>query len=178
MIWILYIGGGFLTIFALILGWGFLHSRQSKSKALQEIQNIELADIDSLTKECVEVFKSKLGVPLDLNNCDDAAQKLDDACRMPFKLKSAFERPGFYWHFIKPVGACLGELLRRHAKHEWHKKPGQTPYMEVLLKDGSSTVFPFEKIMKQVQSGEPGDLVAYVVFARTIEQATQQMTQE
>src|SRR5258708_9987535 len=97
MIWILYLGGGFLTIFVLILVWGFLHGRQSKRKAVQEIRNIELADIDSLTKECVEVFKHKLGVPLDLNNCEDTAQKLDDACRMSFKVKSAFERPGFYW---------------------------------------------------------------------------------
>jgi hypothetical protein len=174
MIWVLYIGGGllalFVALFAVLLIWGFWHMGQSRRKALEVIRGIELADIDSLARECVDVFERKLGVRLDVEDCDATAQKLDDAFRDPTKLKEAFARDDFYWYFAKPVGALLGELLRRHAKHEWRKKDGEAPFMELKLNDGYSEVHPFEKVIKHVQGGEPGDLIAYVEFARTIEQ--------
>jgi hypothetical protein len=173
MIWLLYIGGGVLALFAVILVWGLLHVRHSLRTAFREIQGIELTDIESLTNECVAVFKRKLGVRLNLDDCDAAAEKLDAAFRDVTKLKGAFARDDFYWYFVKPVGACLGELLRRHAKHQWRKKAGEAPFMRVKLKDGNSEVFPFEKAIKQSQTGEPGDLIAYVAFARTLEQATE-----
>jgi hypothetical protein len=173
MIWLLYIGGGVLALFAVILVWGLLHMRNSLRTAYREIQDIELTDIEALTKECVRVFDRKLGVRLNLDDCDPAIEKLDDAFRDGYKLKGAFARDDFYWYFVKPVGACLGELLRRHAKHEWRKKAGAAPSMKVKLKDGHSEVFPFDKVIKQAQTGEPGDLIAYVAFARTLEQATE-----
>lgn len=168
MIWLLYIGGGVLALFAVILVWGFLHLRHSQRQAFREIEGIELNDIAALADECVAVFKRKLGVKLNLDDCDAAAEKLDAAFRDVYKLKDAFARDDFYWYFVKPVGACLGELLRRHAKHEWRKKPGAAPSMKVILKGGHSEVFPFEKVIKQAQTGEPGDLVAYVEFAKTL----------
>jgi hypothetical protein len=171
MIWVLYIGGGLLGLFAVIMVWGSLHYRQSKRKALGEIQGIELGDIETLATECVDVFDRKLGVRLNLDNCETAAQQLDEAFGDRYKLKEAFAREDFYWYFVKPVGACLGELLRRHAKHEWRKKAGEAPSMEVKLKDGHSEVFPFEKVIKHVQWGEPGDLMAYIVFAGVLEQS-------
>ncbi len=175
MVWMLSIGGGLFALFLVVLLWGFLHHRQSKRKALAEIRRIELADIEPLARECVEVFQRKLGVQLNLDDCEDTAEKLDDAFRNHYKLKATFEREDFYWYFVKPVGACLGELLRRHAKHEWHKQAGEAPFMEVKLKDGHSQVFPFEKVIKQVEWGNPGDLVAYVTIARTVEQVAEQI---
>ncbi|HMF15372.1 MAG TPA: hypothetical protein VKE94_23820 [Gemmataceae bacterium] len=171
-----YIGGGLVALFVLLLFWGFLHKRHSKQKALEAILQLELGEIEPLTRECAEVFERKLGVRLNLDDCDDAAQKLDDAFRDPVKLKGAFERPGFYWYFVKPIGACLGELLRRYAKHEWRKQTSKAPFMEVRVKGGASQVFPFEKVIKQVESGEPGDLVAYVTFARTLDQIAERAT--
>jgi len=175
MILVLYIGGGllalFLALFAVLMVWGFWHLGRSRRKANEEIQGIELAEIDSLVRECVDVFHRKLGVQLDVEDCDSTAQKLDDAFRDPARLKEAFARDDFYWYFAKPVGALLGELFRRHAKHEWRKQDGQAPSLEVKLKGGHSEVHPFEKAIKHVQGGEPGDLIAYVEFARTIEQA-------
>jgi hypothetical protein len=176
--WVLSVGGGLVLLFLLLLLWGMLHFRQSKRKALDAVRRIELAEIEPLCRECVQVFERKLGVLLNLNDCEDAAQKLDDAFRQPYQLKGAFERPGFYWYFVKPVGACLGELLRRHARHEWRKQAGGAPFMEVTLKGGQSQAFPFEKVIKQVAAGEPGDLVAYVAFARTVEKVAEEMTQE
>ncbi len=171
MIWILYIGGGFLALFAAIMAWGFWHLGKSKRKALEEIQGVELADIDSLARECVDVFDRKLGVRLNVEDCDAAAKNLDDAFRDKARLKESFARDDFYWYFIKPVGALLGELLRRHARHEWRKENGEAPFMEVKLKDGHSEIHPFEKVIKHVHWGEPGDLIAYIAFAVTIEQA-------
>src|ERR1043166_4819938 len=109
MIWFLYIGGGLVAGFAVVMAWGFLHLRQSRRKALEEIRKIELRDIEPLARECVEVFRRKLGVQLDLDNCDAVAAKLDEAFRDPLKLKEAFARDDFYWYFVKPIGACLGE---------------------------------------------------------------------
>ena len=176
MVWVLLIGGGLLTLFlallfAVLLIWGFWHLGQSRRKALAEIRGIEIADIDALACECVDVFDRKLGVRLNVEDCDNAAKGLDDAFRDPFKLKEAFARNDFYWYFAKPVGALLGELLRRHARHEWRKENGEAPFMEVKLKDGHSEIHPFEKVIKHVQWGEPGDLIAYVAFGVTIEQA-------
>ena len=91
-----------------------------------------------------------------------------DAFRDPHKLKRAFARDDFYWYFVKPVGACLGELLRRHAHHQRQKRAGQAPFMEVALRDGQSEVHPFEKVLKQVQGGEAGELMAYVTFGRAL----------
>jgi hypothetical protein len=178
MIWVLSIGGGLVLLCAVILLWGWLHLRQSKRRAFDAIRQIELGEIEALTRECVEGFRRKLGVGLNLDDCEDTAQKLDDAFRESYKLKGAFERPSFYWYFVKPVGACLGELLRRHARHQWCKTPGEAPFLEVKLQDGQSQVFPFEKVIKQIEGGEPGDLVAYVAFARTVDQVAERMTPE
>jgi hypothetical protein len=171
MIWLLYIGGGLVALLALLLVWGFVHLSMSRRKAVAEILRIELAEIEPLAKECVAVFQKKLGIVLNPDDCEASAEKLDAALQDRAKLKDAFAKDGFYWYFVKPTGAYLGELLRRHAKHEWRKVPGQAPTMEVKLKGGSSEVFPFDKIIKQSTIGEPGDLIAYVELARHIEAA-------
>jgi len=121
------------------------------------------------------VFEKKLGSRLDLGNCDETAQKLDDAFKDGYKLKQAFARDGFYWHFVKPVGACLGELLRLHAGHEWIKEAGEAPQMKVRLKEGESTVYPFDKVFKQLAVGESGDLVAFVEFAKTVDRVAERI---
>jgi hypothetical protein len=174
MVWVLSIVGGLVLLFAVLMLWGVLHLRQSRRRALDAVRQIELGEVESLARECVGVFERKLGIRLSLDDCEDAAQKLDDAFLDRYKLKGAFERQDFYWYFAKPVGACLGELLRRHANHQWRKRPGEAPFMEVKLKDGDSQVFPFEKVIKQIESGEPGDLVAYVTFARTVDRLAEE----
>jgi hypothetical protein len=170
MVWVLSIAGGLVGLFALFLLWGLLHLRRSQRQALEEVKRVELADLEPLARECVEVFQRKLDVRLDLGDCEDAAQKLDDALRNYDRLKEAFARDDFYWYFVKPVGACLGELLRRHARHAWRKNPGEAPFLEVAVNGGTSEAYPFEKVIKQSRVGDPGDLVAYVAFARALEQ--------
>ena len=171
MIWVFSIGGGLIALVGVLLVWGFLHLCQSRSQALAEIRRIELKHIEPLADECVQVFRQKLGVRLDPNDCGDAAQKLDNAFRDRPRLKAAFELDGFYWYFVKPTGSFLGELLRRHAGHQWRKQSGEAPTMRVALKDGESEVFPFDKVIKHAQVGDPGDLVAFVALARTFNRA-------
>lgn len=178
MFWVLFIGGVVVSLFGLFVLWGIVLLRRSQDKAFEEIQNIELADIEPLARECIEVFQRELGIHLNMDNCEDAARKLDDAFHDSTRLKAAFERDDYYWRFVEPMGACLGELLRLHAKHEWRKEADEAPYMEVVLRDGSSQTYPFEKVIKQAQGGAPGDIVAYVAFARTIEHAGVRKGQE
>jgi len=147
-----------------------LHLLASRRRAKAEIAKVELADIEPLARECVEVFRKKLGLVLDLDDGNAAAEKLDAAFRDRTKLKGAFAKDGFYWYFVKPVGAALGELLRQHARHEWQKLPGKAPHMEIMLQDGSSEAYPFDKVMQQATTGDAGDLIAYVEFARALDQ--------
>jgi hypothetical protein len=171
MIWVLYVGGVLFGLFGLLLVWGLVRLRRGTQMALTKAQEVDVSEIEPLARECVEVFNRELGVQLDLDNCEDAAAKLDAAFLDRHRLKTAFERDDFFWYFAIPVGACLGELLRRHARHEWRKRLGGAPYMVVRLAEGESEVYPFEKAVKQAQEGDAGDLVAYVAFARTLVQA-------
>jgi hypothetical protein len=171
MMWVLYIGGGLVALFLLLLAWGVLRVLAGRRQARAESASIELPEIEPLARECVEVFRKKLGLLLDLENCEAAAEKLDAALADRPKIKDAFEKDGFYWYFVKPVGAALGELLRRHARHEWRKNPGEPPHMEVTIPAGTSETYPFEKIIKQATTGEPGDIIAYVALGRELDQA-------
>lgn len=168
MFWLLTIGGSLVALFLLVFVAGLLHLRASARQAFAEIRTIELQDIDGLVQECLDVFQQKLGVTIDLDNCEDAAAKLDAAYANHTVLKEAFARDDFYWYFAKPVGACLGELLRHHARHEWRTRPGEAPRMVLALDDGESEVSPFEKVIKHIQVGDPGDLIAFVAFARSL----------
>jgi hypothetical protein len=170
MMWALYIGAGLVGLFILFLVWDYRRLLTSRRQARAEITRVELGHIDALTAECVDIFKQKLGLVLDLSDVDDAAEKLDAAFLDRTKLKNAFAKEGFYWYFVKPVGAALGEVLCRHAKYEWRKVPGQAPHLEIAIHDGTSEAHPFDKVIKQAVNAEAGDLAAYIEFARTVDQ--------
>lgn len=198
MEWLLYLGGcsclfvfGGVALFAILLLWGFLHRRGSQRTATTKIQEIELAEIPSLAAECVAVFDKELGIKLDLQDLENAAQSLDAALQDVDKLKGPFAKEDFYWHFVKPVGAFIGELMRIHAKHVWIKKPGRAPYMECSvskprfadddflvvdenlrpLEVGTSEVHPFEKVLSIASdfgAPDPGDVYAYLMAAKAL----------
>jgi hypothetical protein len=178
MIWALYVGGAIFVLIVLFVLWGFLHLRHSMRKAVSELQKVELVDIEPLASECIKTFKEKLGITLDFHDCDDAASKLDGAFQDNYKLKQAFARQDFYWYVVKPVGAFLGELLRRYADHQWRKEPGETPSMVCIFNEGESQLFPFDKVIKQLTTGGQGDIMAYVMSARTIKQFAENMAKE
>jgi hypothetical protein len=168
MMWVLSTAGVVTGLFALLLVWGLLRIRQGARAAVAEAQKLSLSDVAPLAREWMDVFRHKLGIHLDPDDCDGAAARLDEAFRTPDRLKTAFARNDLPWYFALPVGACLGELLRRHARHEWRKLPGEAAYLVLRLADGEFEAYPFEKAVKQAQIGGAGDLVAYVIAARAL----------
>jgi hypothetical protein len=180
MTWLLYVGGALLVLFAVIVIVGIVHLRQSQRQAAEAIAKVELADIDKLAVECVTVFRDKLGLHLDMDNWETAAGTLDEAYRQEARLKGAFARPDLYWYFVLPVGAFLGELVRRHSGHEWVKEPHQAPLLrKVLPPDGQSELWPFDKAIKLASGpADKGDLVAYVIFAREVETAARELERD
>jgi hypothetical protein len=175
MVWLLYGLAAIFVLFVAAVFWGIVRIRQSVSQASAAIASIELGEIDRLAQECVDVFDRKLGVRLDVDDWQQSAAALDDAFRRKDKLVEAFERPDLRWYFVKPVGAFLGELLRRHADHRWQAEENGAPSMIRMIGEGSLQSFPFEKVIKQATLGEQGDLLAYVVMARGAGEAVAQL---
>ena len=173
--WLVYALIGVFGLFVLMVVWGIVRLRRGFRQASTEICSIELSEIEGLTRECTEVFSQKLGTSLDIGDWENAAKALDDAFKNKSKLELAFSRPEFRWYFVKPVGAFFGELLRRHANHEWQTEENAAPSMVRMLDDGSFQAFPFEKILKQYTTGDHGDLLAFVMFARTADLAAAQL---
>ena len=169
MYWILYIVAALVGLFVLVFVWGLVHLYLSRKRAFAQIETIDLAEIEALAQECVDVFRARLNIELDLDLWEDAAQKLDDVFRNEYQLKEIFAREDFYWYFVKPMG---------HSKFEWRKSAGFAPHMELLLHDGNSEITPFQKILKQVMVGDPGDIVAYVATARSMEKIAAQQEAE
>jgi hypothetical protein len=178
--------GGVAVIFGVLLVWGLLHQRGSQRVAAEKIKEIELAEIPGLAKECVDVFKNKLGIDLDLNDLENAAEQIDEALQDVSKLKGPFAKDDCYWHFVRTVGAFIGELLRIHAKHVWVKRHGEAPHMECSfssqslaavsrdlepIETGMSETCPFDKVLSiasQLSSSEPGDVYAYIAAAKAL----------
>ena len=180
-----------VAVAAILLVWGYFHRRGSQREAAERIKEIELADIPRLAKECVNVFKDKLGVNLDPNDLESAAEQIDEALQDVEKLKEPFAKDDCYWHFVRAVGAFIGELMRIHAKHVWIKRKGEAPHLECELpstaatddefmkvneelepiETGTSEVYPFDKVLSiasEFSTPEPGDLYAYIAAAKAL----------
>ncbi len=164
--WILY---GVVGLVVVGFVWGLLHLRHSQKVAYERITQVTLADIDRLRKECEEGFQAHFAETLSLDDYETSARILSDRLDNFETLKKAFGREDFYWYFVLPVGAYIGELLRVHAKGTWKEAEGGGLKMEILVAGETATTHPFDKVMKQVTIGEKGDLYAYFVSAIGLE---------
>lgn len=164
----LWIAGGVIGSIGLTFFWGIRSLRRNSEQAQQEILKLTLADVGRLADECRTVFREKLCVDLKLENFEESAKLLshhvDD-----LSLKKALSKDDFWWYFVLPVGALLGELLRVHAGAEWKPSAEGGLEMEIPVKGGGATTYPFEKILKQATVGDKGDLYAYLKAAVQIE---------
>lgn len=165
----LYIVGGVAILLAVAAVWGVLHLRQSQKTAYAAIAKVALSDIERLRNECEQVFKEKFAELLDLNDLEHSATLLSARLDNSESLKSAFAKEDFYWYFVLPVGAFIGELLRIHAGAEWKQSEEGGLEMSLPLTDGSAATFPFDKVMKQVTMGDKGDMYAYLNSAVQLE---------
>jgi len=154
--------------------WGLLHLRNSINVAHAQVDQVQIERIEGLCDECVRTFKEKLGEVLDLSDYERSAEVLGRRVDDSESLKSAFGKPDFYWYFVLPVGAYVGELMRNHINGTWHPSEQGGPEMRVPVGDGFASTYPFDKIIKQVTSGSKGDLFAYLMTAKKLEEAVAQ----
>ena len=106
--------------------WGYMRIRKRQADAISHIMLVTAEEVPALTVECLSVFQSKLGKNLDLDDVEKAVCILDEALDQKNKLDTmtAFERPGHPGWFVKPMGALLGELIRKHAHGQWTPADG------------------------------------------------------
>jgi hypothetical protein len=64
--------------------------------------------------------------------------------------------------YAEPVGAFLGELIRRHAPAEW-KQDATGPVLVIHRPTGSTETQPFLRAVRHHTHGNPGQLHAYVM---------------
>ena len=123
--------------------------------------------VPELAQECVDVFRVKLRKQISLDEPDAAAAALDDSLRHAnlITTQTAFERPGHRGWFVLPMGAFLGELVKKNAGGSWI--PAEGGGLALIIRNGEveATLHPFDKILKQDWTGSPDDLIAYVRLA-------------
>ena len=172
MFWLLVLGGG-VAVFASFLLIGLAHLRHSVRVAERAIEGISIEEIPALRAECVRVFQDVLGVALDLEDYEASAEQLSGCLDDAECLKQAFKKDDFYWYFVLPVGAYMGELLRVHLNAAWRVSELGGPEMEIPLDDDAALTFPFHKVIKQVTAGDPGDVYAYLMASRQLDKITE-----
>jgi hypothetical protein len=155
---------------AIALAWGILHLRHSIRTAEAAIREVTAADVPALRDECVRVFSEAFGDTLDLDDFEGSAQILSGRLDQAELLKRPFARPDRYWHFVLPIGAFMGELLRVHTNGTWRPAPAEVGGLELAipLRGDFVQTFPFHKVIKHVTSGDPGDVYAYFMSSRQL----------
>ena len=173
VIW-LWTGLGVLVLLLVVVLWGARTLRQSTRIAREAIGQVELGQIGALRDECQRIFKSAFGETLTLEDLEQSGRLLSDRLDNPLALKEECRKDGFYWYFVLPCGAYLGELLRVHAKAQWKEAGDAGPMMIIPLPDGEAEVYPFDKIIKQCTTGDKGDIWAYLYTATRLQQVVTQ----
>ena len=155
--------GVVIAMAAIALARGALELRRSAAAVQTDVARLTSADVAALVAEGEQVLREKLDVTMP-DDLAEAAQKLDTLTRSP-RIKDAFAKPELYWHFVKPLGAMMGELIRRHGQARWVDDP-EGLLLRVTLRDGRElTSRPFDRVIRHRLSGKPGELRAYVLFA-------------
>lgn len=159
---------GLAALIVLTFFWGVRRLRRSTTEAQAAIAKVTLADIPHLRDECEKIVLEKLSDRLSLDRYEDSARilssRLDD-----LSFKKIFAKDDFWWYFVLPVGAYVGELLRVHAGGEWKASASGGLEMMVPVQDGQATTYPFDKVFKQATAGDKGDLYAYFMSAIRLE---------
>jgi hypothetical protein len=159
-----------VAVVVLGFAWGVWRLRKSTAQVRDALPKIKVADIERLRAECQHDFRQAFSEDLSLDDFEAGAsllsRRIDDG-----SLKTALMKDEFWWYYVLPAGAMLGELMRVHAGGEWRDTDDGAPEMRIPVGDGEATTFPFDKIFKQVTIGDKGDLYAYLVASRQLDAA-------
>lgn len=160
---LLSIGLVFLLVAALIFAVGYLQLQGSARAAGRAAKALRSADIEALGLEAERVLTEQLGGPLP-EGLEEAAARLDTLVRSP-RVKEAFATPDLYWRFVLPLGALLGELVRKHGQARWSEEDSGLVLRVQLPGGQEAAVSPFDRVLRHRLSGQPGQLRAYLLFA-------------
>jgi hypothetical protein len=159
---------GLVALVAGVFAWGLLHLRASTRAAQRAIDTVTLDCVQALARECEQVFCLRFGDTLVLAELEPTAKLISARMDDVNAMKTAFAKDELYWHFVLPVGAYVGELLRVHAGGVWKASAEGGLEMSIPAGDGEATCFPFDKILKQATVGDKGDLYAYLMTAPSL----------
>lgn len=172
MVIVAWILGTLVTLAILAFAWGVQRLRKSTTQVRDEISKLKVADVGRLRDECVRAFRDAFSEELRLEDFEASAallsRRIDDG-----SLKKALAKDEFWWYYVLPAGAVLGEIMRMHAQGEWRDTDDGAPEMRIPVGTGEATTYPFDKMFKQVTSGDPGDLYAFLATSRQLEKAIQ-----
>jgi hypothetical protein len=151
-----------IVLFGAFFLWGVARLRKRNAKVAALIKGLRIGDINHLLAEGKERLAKVYGLTIDFADVEGAAKNIDSLFLNRTKLENAFRKPGFDWYFVFPVGALIGEFIRINAKGVWKESP-EGLMMDIPVRDGAATCYPFEKVLKQVNQGDKGDMYAFLI---------------
>lgn len=157
---LLFVATGVLAGF---LGWGAWLLRRNLGGSMQRLALVELSAIPALAEECRRTVRERLKIDLDPRDPDGTARALDELV-LSGRLRPLFKAEGYEMRYAEPVGAFLGELIRRHASAEWMTDE-VGPKLVIHRPSGAVETHPLLKAVRHHTHGRPGDLHAYVMDA-------------
>lgn len=142
------------------MAWAYLRFRARKKHIRQALANvalISLADIRSMSTECIRVFHEQ-GVPIRFEDkVEDTIEVLDAAIRSD-KFVKAFAQPEFPLYFALPVGAFLGELIRMQTGATWSGTSEFGPVLAVRTSTADWDLYPLQAVLLHRLTGKKGEL--------------------
>jgi len=157
---LLFVAAGLLAGF---LGWGAWLLRRSLGGSVERLALVEIAAIPALAEECRRTVRERLRIDLDPRKPDETARTLDELV-LSGRLRPLFKADGYEMRFAEPVGALLGELVRRHAGAEWIDDP-RGPRLRIHRPGAAEEVEPFLLALRHHTHGTTGQLHAWVMAA-------------
>jgi hypothetical protein len=167
MSWMIYIAIGLAVAIGFLI-WGFVHITRRTADAAAAIASVEEHQIRTLVEECIHIADTKLGTGLELANLEGSAENLDFMLepKQRMRTKGAFETSVHTGHFVLPIGAFIGELIRRHNPGaKWIPRKGGGLAMDIPQGNTTLTMHPFDKVLKHGATGKEGELLAYIHVA-------------
>jgi hypothetical protein len=117
---------------------------------------VQIEEVPSLSNECLEAFRSKFKVNIDLRKPNEAATLFDTLLfERKNDVKFTFARPGDYGRFVLPLGSALGEIMRAQTGAEWVKEDDQAIAVRVKIRDEFLLLRPFDDILNFFSKWHP-----------------------
>ncbi len=161
-----YILGGIVILIGMPVA-ALLTRTRNLRRVRAAIKAVKVDDVAKLASEGLDVFQSHLHIPLNLDDLESSARSLDDAVVNWLRVYQAFSKPGVVFYYMLPIGALVGELMRRHGNGQWCDEPDGAPSMRIkwgVVEGATYTTYPFDKILKCALGVKKGDLYAYIQF--------------